>query len=241
MTLNLPRGIETSIDFRLCSRRVDDADVLVLGAALAHRLEQVAAAAALPRPRGPRSRGRRRSRAAPWRCATCAWRFTSSGVPQATSSPPASPPSGPRSISQSEARMTSRLCSMTTIEWPASRSFRNERISLAMSSKCRPGGRLVEHEERAAPGQRLPAGARVLRRLGEEAGELEALRLAAGERRHRLAELHVLEADVDDRLQPAHHLAVVAEQLHRLGDGELEDVGDAEAARRRRRAAGARS
>ena len=96
--------------------------------------------------------------------------------------------------------------------------------------EVQPGGRLVEHEERAAPGQRLAAGARVLRRLGKEAGELQALRLAAGERRHRLAELHVLEADVDDRLQPTHHLAVVAEQLHRLGDGELEDVGDAQAA-----------
>ena len=48
---------------------------------------------------------------------------------------------------------------------------------------------------------RLAARGRALRRLGEEAGELEALRLAARQRRHRLAELHVLEADVDDRLQ----------------------------------------
>ena len=41
------------------------------------------------------------------------------------------------------------------------------------------GGGLVEHEERAAAGQRLAARARRLRTLGEEAGELQALRLAA--------------------------------------------------------------
>ena len=42
------------------------------------------------------------------------------------------------SISQSAARTTSKLCSMTMMEWPASSSLRNARISLAMSSKCRP-------------------------------------------------------------------------------------------------------
>ena len=39
-----------------------------------------------------------------------------------TTSPPASPPSGPRSMIQSQARITSRLCSMTSREWPASSS-----------------------------------------------------------------------------------------------------------------------
>ena len=127
--------------------------------------------------------------------------------------------------------MTSRLCSMTIDRVARLQELPERAHQLGDVVEVQPGGRLVEHEERAAPGQRLPAGARVLRRLGQEAGELEALRLAAGKRRHRLAELHVLEADVDDRLQAAHHLAVVAEELHRLGDGELEDVGDAEAAR----------
>ena len=102
---------------------------------------------------------------------------------------------------------------MTTIEWPASRSLRNERISLAMSSKCRPVVGSSNRKSVPFLRHRLARRAAALRRLGEEAGELEALRLAARERRHRLAELHVLEADVDDRLQQAHDLAVVAEQL----------------------------
>ena len=64
--------------------------------------------------------------------------MTSSGGPTTTTWPPASPPSGPRSISQSLARMTSRLCSITNNECPASSSLRNARMSLAMSSKCSP-------------------------------------------------------------------------------------------------------
>ena len=64
--------------------------------------------------------------------------ITCSGVPSATSRPPASPPSGPRSMIQSAERITSRLCSMMMSEWPASSSLRSARISLAMSSKCRP-------------------------------------------------------------------------------------------------------
>jgi hypothetical protein len=46
-----------------------------------------------------------------WEPATPA---TCSGVPWATSRPPASPPSGPRSTTQSAALITSRLCSITT-------------------------------------------------------------------------------------------------------------------------------
>ncbi|MDT4840474.1 hypothetical protein FQZ97_742990 [compost metagenome] len=41
-------------------------------------------------------------------------------------------------MSQSLARITSRLCSMTMSEWPASSSLRSARMSRAMSSKCRP-------------------------------------------------------------------------------------------------------
>ena len=70
-------------------------------------------------------------------CEVGCWR-TSSGVPVHTTQPPASPPSGPRSINQSAARITSRLCSITSSEWPASSSLRKARISLAMSSKCKP-------------------------------------------------------------------------------------------------------
>src|SRR6267143_1515953 len=63
---------------------------------------------------------------------------TSAGVPVHTIAPPASPPSGPRSINQSAARITSRLCSITTSECPASINWRKAESSFATSSKCRP-------------------------------------------------------------------------------------------------------
>ena len=62
----------------------------------------------------------------------------SSGVPSATIRPPASPPSGPRSITQSAARMTSALCSMTSSVPPWSISRSKTARSFVMSSKCRP-------------------------------------------------------------------------------------------------------
>ncbi len=84
-------------------------------------------------------------------------------------------------------------------------------------------GGLVEEEQRALPRSRL---LRTLRGLGQEAGQLQALRLAARQRGHWLAQLHVVEADVDDGLQATDHLAVVGEQLHRLAHGQLQHVGD---------------
>ena len=71
-------------------------------------------------------------------CATQGSLRPRAGVPATTSCPPASPPSGPRSIIQSDERITSRLCSMTSSEWPILSSLRNARSSLATSSKCRP-------------------------------------------------------------------------------------------------------
>ena len=56
--------------------------------------------------------------------------------------------------------------------------------------------RLVEQEQRAAGRPAI-----VARGLREPPGELQALRLAARQRRHRLAEREVVEADVDERLQ----------------------------------------
>ena len=108
---------------------------------------------------------------------------------------------------QSAARITSRLCSITISEWPRSSSRRNACISLAMSSKCRP---VVGSSNMKSGRVRAAAGGFALRRFGEEAGQLQALRLAARQRRHRLAELHVFEPDIDDRLQHAQHFAVVA-------------------------------
>ncbi|EDT04028.1 hypothetical protein BamIOP4010DRAFT_2429 [Burkholderia ambifaria IOP40-10] len=96
--------------------------------------------------------------------------------------------------------------------------------------EVQPGGRLVEHEQlrprdaRLLAGDAAPAGRR--RRFGEEAGQLQPLRFAAGQRRHRLAELHVFETDVDDRLQHAQHLGVGREERGRLADGQVEHVGD---------------
>ena len=77
------------------------------------------------------------------------------------------------------------------------------------------GGRLVEQVER-------PAGVGP-RELG---GQLHALRLAAGERRRRLAEREVVEPHVAERLQDAADLGDVLEQLDRLAARHVEHVGD---------------
>ncbi len=61
------------------------------------------------------------------------------------------------------------------------------------------GGRLVEQEERV----RGPAGsAQGGERSGQETRQLEPLRLAAGERRGRLAEPQVVEPDLEQRPEP---------------------------------------
>src|SRR5688572_562440 len=65
-------------------------------------------------------------------------RTTCSGVPAATSRPPAFPAPGPRSITQSAAAMTSRLCSMTTTVFPRSVRRWSARSSTSTSEKCRP-------------------------------------------------------------------------------------------------------
>src|SRR3954462_14023649 len=57
-------------------------------------------------------------------------------------------------------------------------------------------------------------------------GELQALRLAAGERRHRLAELQVLEPYINQRLQPFLHFPRGAKEGDRLGDRHFQYVGD---------------
>src|SRR5690606_17023830 len=63
-------------------------------------------------------------------------------------------------------------------------------------------------------------------RLGQEAGELEPLRFAARQGRYRLAEPEVVEADIDQGLQPGADIARIAEEGQRLADRELEHVGD---------------
>ena len=100
----------------------------------------------------------------------------------------ADPPSGPMSMTQSAVLMTSRLCSMTRTELPLSTSAGQHAEQLADVLEVQTGRRLVEDVDG-------PAGGALL----QLAGELDALRLAAGERRRRLAEADVAEPDVDQR------------------------------------------
>ena len=143
-------------------------------------------------------------------CAT-----TSSGVPAATTRPPPMPASGPRSMTQSAVLMTSRLCSTTTTVLPRSTSRLEHVEQLADVVEVQAGRRLVEEVER-------PAGVGP----GQLGGQLDALGLAAGERRRRLAEREVAEADVGQRLQDAADLRDVGEQLQRLADAHVQHVGD---------------
>jgi hypothetical protein len=78
------------------------------------------------------------------------------------------------------------------------------------------GRRLVEDEERVR-----------LRVASEVRGELDALRLAGGQRAERLAELQVLEAHVDQRLKSLGDVGLVGEEPRRLRDREIQHAGDA--------------
>jgi hypothetical protein len=89
---------------------------------------------------------------------------------------------------QSAVLMTSRLCSITTTVLPWSTSSCSTSSSLRDVVEVQAGGRLVEDVERA------PGGA------GQLLGQLDALRLAARQRRRLLADLDVAQADVDQRL-----------------------------------------
>ena len=78
-----------------------------------------------------------------------------------------------------------------------------------------PGRRLVEDVER-------PAG-RPPRQLGRQ---LDPLRLAARQGRRRLAEMDVAQPDVVQRLELGRDVRHRREEVERLGDRHLEDVGD---------------
>src|SRR5882724_9654056 len=81
------------------------------------------------------------------------------------------------------------------------------------------GGGLVEDEERAA----VAFG-------GEVGGELEALRLAAGERGRGLADAEVVEANVDEEFESRLELALAAEEGEGFACRHVVDLGDVEAA-----------
>jgi hypothetical protein len=78
--------------------------------------------------------------------------------------------------------------------------------------------RLVEQEELRAAA--AAAG------VGELAGELQPLRLAARQRRHRLTQAQVVEPDVDERSKTRADVLVVCEVGHGLGHRHVEHVGD---------------
>jgi len=87
------------------------------------------------------------------------------------------------------------------------------------------GGRFVEQEQ-GRPGVRAALLApRRLGRLGQVAGQLQALGLAAGQGRHRLAEAQVVQPDIGDRRQRGQHRRLVGEEGHRLRDGHFEHLG----------------
>ena len=91
--------------------------------------------------------------------------------------------------------------------------------------KVQAGGRLIQHEQRAAPRRGLAAGAAAFRGLGQETGQLEALRLAARQRGHGLAQLHVFQAHIHNRLQHADHVTVGAEQVGGFADRQVQHIG----------------
>ena len=97
---------------------------------------------------------------------------------------------------------------------------------------------LIEQKQRALPG-RFPCAARRLllgnaHRLftaGEMACQLEPLRFATRQRRHRLSELEVIESDIRQWLESFENGRLAREELHRIGDRHIEHIRDA---RRRR-------
>ncbi len=94
------------------------------------------------------------------------------------------------------------------------------------------GGRLVEEKEArlaALAGAGAPLRSRRARAF-EEGRELEALRLAAGERRGRLPEPQIAEADRGQAVEAPPHLALAGEVDQRLIDGEIERLRDVEPA-----------
>ena len=197
----------------------------LLRPALRRRWRAAAVALAAPAPcvwpadgacGAPRAAGARR---APGRGTRPVWLVgctaTSSGVPSATTVPPPEPPSGPMSMTQSAVLMTSRLCSMTMTVLPLSVEPLQHAEQLADVLEVQAGGRLVEHVDGAA--------GRALLQLG---GELDALRLAAGQGRRRLAEPDVAEADVDEGAQVPGDRGHRREEVGRLLDRHVEHLGD---------------
>src|SRR6266571_2126878 len=83
---------------------------------------------------------------------------------------------------------------------------------------------VLEVEARRRLVQDVEGTARVA--LGQLGGELDPLRLAAGQRRRRLAEVDVAQSYVVQELQFRADARLVLEEVQRLGDRQREHVGD---------------
>ena len=86
------------------------------------------------------------------------------------------------------------------------------------------GGGLIKHEQAAPPCCRLAAGAARFGGIGQEARELEALRLAARQGGHRLAQLHVLQPDIHNGLKGTNHVMVFGKQGGRFAYRQVQHV-----------------
>ena len=95
--------------------------------------------------------------------------------------------------------------------------------------KVQSGGGLVEHEQGATFGQWLAAGAAAAGCLGQVTGQLEALRLTAGQGGYRLAEFDVFQPHIDDRLQGTDHVAVGCKDVCRLAHRQVQNIRHVEA------------
>ena len=88
------------------------------------------------------------------------------------------------------------------------------------------GGRFVEDQQLAALAAVAARFAAAERRVRQMSSQLQTLRLAAGKRWHRLSEPHVVQPDIDQRLQPRTHARLVGEERQRFGGGHREHLGD---------------
>ena len=139
----------------------------------------------------------------------------SSGVPAATTVPPSWPASGPMSITQSADLTTSRLCSIRTTVLPKSTRRCKHFEQLGQIVEMQSGRRFVQQIQ-SAPGIRP----------SEFCGQLDPLRLAAGERRCGLSERQIIQTNVAQRLQNAANLGNVLEQLDRFAARHIQHVAD---------------
>ena len=94
--------------------------------------------------------------------------------------------------------------------------------------------KIVEHFQQQLNVREVKSGRRFVEQIqgfpgaafDQFARQLDALGFAARERRRRLSELDVIQADVVQRLQFVAHVGNVLEQLQRLLDVHLEHIGD---------------